>query len=77
MRVRIKQRITGLINGQAWPDPGETMDLPDGVAEGMATAGHVELITEDEETAVMPGDQVETAVPVKRGPGRPRKYPRP
>jgi len=73
MRVRIKDHLTGLINGRAWPAPGETMELLDSVAMDMAAAGHVEI----EELAVPPVDQVETAVPVKRGPGRPRKYPRP
>jgi hypothetical protein len=35
MKVRIKVRPTGYINGQSWPAVGETMDLPQVVAESM------------------------------------------
>lgn len=36
MKVNIKVRPTGTINGQPWPEVGETIDLPDVVAEGMS-----------------------------------------
>ena len=42
MKVRILVRPTGLLNGAEWPKVGETVDLPDAVAEGMVKAGHVE-----------------------------------
>lgn len=45
--VRIKVRPTGLINGREWPPVGETIDLPDAVAEGMAGAGHVEIVKDE------------------------------
>lgn len=35
MKVRIKVRPTGAINGRPWPQVGESMDLPEVVAEGM------------------------------------------
>lgn len=42
MKVRIVNQPLGCINGQAWPEPGETIDLPDNIAEGMIGAGDVE-----------------------------------
>lgn len=41
MRVKMAQQISGLLNGEPWPAPGETVDLPDDevtrlVANGMA-----------------------------------------
>lgn len=85
MKVRIKVRPTGLLNGRDWPRVGETIDLPDAVAEGMIGAGHAKALTKAEveaeekaddapkvETRPANTDAVETR-PVKRGPGRPRK----
>lgn len=43
-KVKIKVQPTGLLNGQYWPEVGETVDLPDAVAEAMAEAGHVEPV---------------------------------
>lgn len=45
-KVRIIVRPTGLINGQEWPEAGQTMDLPKSVAEGMAAAGDVEIVAD-------------------------------
>ena len=42
-KVKIKIRPTGLINGREWPQVGESIDLPDGVAKDMAAAGYVEV----------------------------------
>lgn len=42
MKVRIIVPQTGLYNGAPWPAPGETIDLPEHVAEGMIRNGHVE-----------------------------------
>lgn len=38
MKVRIKVRPTGLLNGRDWPEVGEVIDLPDVVAESMGDA---------------------------------------
>ena len=44
MKVRVKVRPGGLLNGQEWPEVGDTLDLPDVVAEGMISAGAVEAV---------------------------------
>lgn len=43
-KARITVRPTGCLNGRPWPEVGEVVDLPDAVAEGMAKAGHVEVV---------------------------------
>jgi len=35
MKVRIKVRPAGYINGQPWPEVGGFIDLPEVVADGM------------------------------------------
>lgn len=61
MKVRIKIRPSGLINGQYWPKVGETIDLPDGVALGMLKARQVEpVVDEPEETRPAPASEVQT-----------------
>jgi len=42
MKVTIKVRPTGGYNGAAWPKVGDTIDLPDHVAEGMISTGAAE-----------------------------------
>jgi hypothetical protein len=42
MKVRIKVRPSGLLNGADWPDVGEVIELPDSVAKGMIEAGSAE-----------------------------------
>lgn len=44
MKVRIKVQPSGLLNSEPWPEVGETIDLPDAVAETMAGAGAVEIV---------------------------------
>lgn len=44
MKVKIKERPTGLLNGLPWPEVGELIDLPSAVAEAMESAGHVERV---------------------------------
>lgn len=44
MKVRVINRPTGCIDGKAWPKKGETINLPDVVAEGMIAAGSVERV---------------------------------
>jgi hypothetical protein len=43
-KVRIIVRPTGLINGVEWPEVGQTIDLPDAVADGMVKVGDVERV---------------------------------
>jgi hypothetical protein len=43
MKVQMKYQITGLRNGEPWPEPGTQIDLPDDegamvIASGMAEA---------------------------------------
>lgn len=51
MNVRIIEQPSGLLNGVAWPAAGETIDLPDEVAEGMIGAGQVERVKEQAKPA--------------------------
>jgi len=77
MKVRIKVRPSGLINGRDWPQVGEVIDLPETVALGMLNAQHVTAVEEKDEAETRPantdGAETRTDAPVKRGPGRPRK----
>jgi hypothetical protein len=43
-KVQVVIQPTGLLNGSPWPEPGETVDLPDDVAEEMTKAGHVKAV---------------------------------
>ena len=44
MKCKVLVRPTGSYNGQEWPEVGETIDLPDTVAEGMVKSGNVEIV---------------------------------
>lgn len=35
MKVRVKMQPTGTINGQSWPEVGDTIDLPEVVVDVM------------------------------------------
>ena len=39
MLVTMRQKISGSRDGVDWPDPGETIDLPDGEAEQLVSLG--------------------------------------
>jgi hypothetical protein len=54
MKVRIKSEITGSRDGQAWPNPGEEIDLPDSEAASLCASGQA--------VPVGKGSAVETAV---------------
>lgn len=61
MKVRIKVPLTGLYNGEPWPQVGKTIDLPDHVAEGMIRVGHVEAVAQPAKKAEKPAEKkVET-----------------
>jgi hypothetical protein len=47
-KVRILVQPTGCINGENWPAVGETITIPEAVAESMVAAGHVERIGKPE-----------------------------
>lgn len=44
MKVEVKVRPTGAINGDLWPDVGGVIDLPEHVAAGMIDAGFVAAV---------------------------------
>lgn len=68
MRVRLLVTRVGPGGGN---DPGDVVDLPDAEAERLISSG--QAVAVDVETAsTAPGPQQA----VKRGRGRPRKYPR-
>jgi len=69
MKIRIKAGLTGLYNGQVWPEVGETTDVPDVVAVGLLNGGFAEVVT----TAKVETATTDTTKVEKRGPGRPPK----
>lgn len=61
MRVKMKVGLSGSRDGQAWPQIGEVIDLPDDEAVSYLNAGMVEPAPEDDvETAVPSQEDVET-----------------
>lgn len=44
MKVRIIEQPTGMLNGQPWPEAGETVDLPDVAAEDAIASGIAEKV---------------------------------
>lgn len=44
MKARVKVQPSGLLNGEPWPEPGKTVDLPESVTQGMIAAGDLEEI---------------------------------
>ena len=57
MKVRVKVQPSGLLNTQPWPEVGETVDLPDEIAEDMAKAGHVEIVKAEKKTEKRPASR--------------------
>jgi hypothetical protein len=39
MKVRLTQQVQGTRNGQAWPEPGTEIDLPDDEAQALISGG--------------------------------------
>jgi hypothetical protein len=76
MKVEIVIQPSGLLNGSYWPEPGETIDLPDDVAEAMAKAGQVKAVAkkaaaEKVEKRPAPSTGVETRkAPAKKASAR-------
>lgn len=57
MKVKIVKRPSGLLNTQEWPEVGETVDLPDVVAQDMAEAGWVEALKVEKRPAAKKAEE--------------------
>jgi hypothetical protein len=70
MKVRILEAGTGLLDCKPFPNVGDVVELPSGLAVSLLNDKRAEIVAgkaaETRETAV-------SAAPEKRGPGRPRK----
>jgi hypothetical protein len=51
VRVRMKQRIGGYRNGEPWPEPGASIDVPDHEADDLITQGYAAALTDVEHLA--------------------------
>ncbi|MGW3427498.1 DUF7302 family protein [Streptomyces melanosporofaciens] len=67
MQVRMKATLSGTRDGEAWPERGGVVELPDEEAAHLCAAGLAEAVSDApaEETAT-PESKPETATP-KRG----------
>lgn len=65
MKVKVKVRPSGLVNGQQWPEVGTVLDVPDHIAEGMIAAGHLARLKAEQEARPTPDLDVETRPAVK------------
>lgn len=50
-KYTVKIQPTGLLNGQYWPEAGETVDLPSEVGDAMVKVGNLERRQAAEKTA--------------------------
>jgi hypothetical protein len=70
MKVRITKNESGLLDGKPFPNVGDVVELPSGLAVSLLNDKRAEIVAggaaESRETAA-------SAAPEKRGPGRPRK----
>jgi hypothetical protein len=58
-KYTVKVQPLGLLNGNPWPEVGETIELPDAVAKGMVAAGHLEDVKPAKKAAAKSEDRVE------------------
>lgn len=56
-KVKVVKQPSGLINTQPWPEVGETVELPDTVAEDMAEAGWVEVLKVEKRPAAKKAEE--------------------
>jgi hypothetical protein len=56
-KYRVLVPITGLINGEPWPEPGGTVELPEATGDGMAEAGHLEAVGKAAKVEKRPASQ--------------------
>lgn len=66
MRVRLTTQISGTRNGQEWPPPGHTVDLPDFEAKALISNGSAVEPGEDRGTVMVPPAGVHTPGSVLR-----------
>lgn len=67
MKVTMKAQIAGTRDGEDWPKPGASIDLPDDEAADLVTNGYAVASGADaEETADAPQGDVETATKKRR-----------
>ena len=59
MRVTMRTNITGFRNGEPWPAPGESFDVPDNEAEGLIANGYAKEAIDEAPTEH--GDQTADA----------------
>ncbi|WP_215143518.1 hypothetical protein [Streptomyces sp. ISL-44] len=69
MKVRILINGSGLLDGERYPNVGDVVELPSGLAVSLLNDRRAEVVAEAAETR----ETRVTATPEKRGPGRPRK----
>jgi hypothetical protein len=53
-KYKVLVQPSGLINGQVWPEAGETIELEEGAAVSMAEAGILEPVKEEPKTEKRP-----------------------
>jgi hypothetical protein len=67
VKVRLKQQMSGLRHGTAWPAVNEVLEVDDAEGAQLCQLGIAEPVVEDRTETATPPE------PEKRGPGRPRK----
>ncbi len=60
MKVRLTQQISGSRNGQAWPEPGTEIDLPDDEGRALIMGGSAVDPSADRGTVMVAPDGVHT-----------------
>jgi hypothetical protein len=84
LKIRMQVGMSGTRAGQSWPPVGETLDVSDVEGAQLCHVGIAIPVADKDagvEKAVAPeaeergGTLTTDDVPVKRGPGRPRKNP--
>lgn len=60
MKVRLTQQVQGTRDGQAWPEPGTEVDLPDAEAQALISGGAAVDPNEDSPKVLVPPQGVHT-----------------
>ena len=64
--IRLRVQISGTRNGEPWPRPGDTLDVPGHEAVNLVAARIADLVETPEQAAVLEPDTEQATVPVKR-----------
>lgn len=72
-KCKVLVRPTGAYDGKVWPQVGETVDLPDHVAEAMARSGNVEIVKTPAKKAAEPSKAEKRPATHKAAESRPAK----